>query len=106
MGHPEHEHCKATSSSSVPSFPPCRSLRRRRLSLEVGSHALSLLAVLGKESGVMSVAVNVGFAAVVAVRSSNGALAADAFPGALRKRRIIRDIIVVSLKYALQFSTQ
>ena len=75
-------------------IPYLRSLRRRRsLSLEVGSHALSLLAVLGKESGVMSVALNVGFAAVVAVRSNRGA--AD---DALRKRRIIRDIIVVSLE--------
>ena len=46
----------------------------------------------------MSVAVNVGFAAVIAVRSNGAGAAAEVFPGALRRRRIIRDVIVVSLK--------
>ena len=79
----------------------CRSLRRRRPSLEALSHALSLLAALGKESGVMAAAVNVAFAALVAATdagssSSGGGGGRDAFPGALRKRRIARDGVVVS----------
>ena len=73
-----------------------RSLRRRRPSLEALSHLLSLLAALGKESGVMAAAVNVAFAAIVAAIAKRDAAAAAAFPGALRKRRIARDGIVVS----------
>jgi hypothetical protein len=48
-----------------------RSLRRRRGSpcLEVSSHLLSLLAMLSKESGAMAAAVNVGFAALVWIRT-------------------------------------
>ena len=64
--------------------------------MEVCSHLLSLLAVLGKESGAMSVALNVGFAALVATRGNGGG--GGVFPGALRKRRIVRDLIVVSRK--------
>ena len=65
--------------------------------MEVCSHLLSLLAVLGKESGAMSVALNVGFAALVATRGNGGGV----FPGALRKRRILRDVIVVSQIWCL-----
>ena len=66
--------------------------------MEVCSHLLSVLAVLAKESGAMSVALNVGFAALVATRGNKGG---GVFPGALRKRRILRDVIVVSRIWCL-----
>ena len=51
--------------------------------------------MLSKESGVMSAAINVGFAAIVWIRSRDDISVAITYPGALRKKRIARDLTVV-----------